>query len=166
MNLESRFDFRLRAAATLGLIGVLLIGVAFWKQRTTTQGLLAKQRSANEWAFYNSKTIRRLQLQSGADLLQVMKPKSPDELAAYANEVKKYELEAKEIQEQAVQYDREASLMEHRLTRLALAAVLLEFAIVVCALAIAAQREGFLHIGLLIALVASALGISTFLMSA
>jgi Domain of unknown function (DUF4337) len=163
MKLESRYEFRLRAAATLGFIGLLLIGVVAWRQRATTQGLLVKQQSGDQWAFWNSKRIQRFQFQTAADLLRAVRPESTAELAAYATEIHKSDMQAQQAQAQAHGLDTLGDAIERRVQRLSIAAVLLEFAIVLCAMAIAAQGERFLLTALLIALIASALGFSTLL---
>jgi len=141
--------FSRRAGAGMAIIAACLAVVAVYGHISTTEELLAQQKAADQWAFYQAKTLRRYQSDVAQDILHSMPGETAGKAAdKYQANADRYEKESEQVQEKAKEYEKESELNGRRALRLHLGEIFLELAIVFSSLAILSHRAVFFYVGI------------------
>lgn len=134
-------SFDKRVAVTMAAIAAILAIVSVLGHLEATEELLNQQRSSDQWAFYQAKSIRRYQSDVAKDILTNLgKPEAGEKYAANAE---RYQKEGEEIQEKAKEYQKESDMAGRKALRFHLGEIFLEIAIVFASLAILTKKELF-----------------------
>jgi hypothetical protein len=149
-NAEHAHDaFTRKAGAGMAIIAAALAVVAVYGHLTTTEELLTQQKAADQWAFYQAKSLRRYQSEVARDILATV----PGEAAAksaekYGANFERYEKESEEVMDRAKEFEKESGLAGRKALRLHLGEIFLELAIVFSSLAILSRRSLFWYAGI------------------
>ncbi len=157
---KAREPMERRVGATMAIIAAILALVSVSGHVLTTEELLLQQRAADQWAYYQSKSIRRYQSEATGDVLSALK--GPEAAQKYAANTERYQKDAEKIQEQARDLERESRFRGSQALRLHVGEVLLEIAIVFSSLAILTRRRFFWHSGMAGALAGAVIALSMF----
>jgi hypothetical protein len=140
---------------TLSILPVLVAAVTLLAHRAHTEEVLDQTKSADQWAYYNAKEIRRRNYElflDEIDVFSIQEPKHAGEIKEkYAKEVERYKEEVKEIQNKAKEADAELKVEEARADRYDLSEVLLEVALVITSLTMMTKKKAFWLAGLVLA---------------
>jgi len=152
---------------TMSLLAVLVASVTLLGHRAHTEEVLLQTRSADQWAYYQAKEIRRRNYELFLDELSVFALQDPKQVdpikEKYAKNVERYAGELKEIEAEARKAAAELKVEEARADRYDLAEVLLEAALVICSLTLLTRKKLFWVFGLLLSLGGMAIGVAGFL---
>lgn len=152
--------FERTVGAGMAVIAAILALVSVSAHVLTTEELLAQQRASNQWAYYQSKAIRRYQSEFAQDVLGAVKSGAA---ARYAANAVRYQKEAEEIQKEARAQEHESGIKGRQALRLEAGEVFLEIAIVFSSLAILTRRAPFWWTGAASAVAGAALSATVFL---
>src|SRR5579884_3155899 len=141
---HAREPFDKRVAATMAIIAAALAVVSVLGQIMTTEELRMQQKAADQWAHRQAQRGREYQAKSIADLMTVLHA-SPDK---YRKDMDHFSNDAKDSQEKAEEFDKEADRAENKAFRLHLGEVFLELAIVLASLAILSKRAAMWYGGM------------------
>ena len=137
---------------TLSILPVLVAAVTLLAHRAHTEEVLLQTKSADQWAYYNAKEIRRRNYElflDEIDVFSIQDPKHADEIKdKYRKEAERYRDEVKDIQEKAKEADDELKVEEARADRYDLSEVLLEVALVITSLTMMTKKKAFWAAGL------------------
>jgi hypothetical protein len=152
---EAREPFDKIVAGSMAIIAALLAVVSVLGQHFNTEKLLVQQQASDQWAYYQSKDIRRYAAQLADDILLQMKG---DAAVAkkYADDSTRYKQQTADIQEKARDFERERDKMGREADSFHIGEVFLEVAIVLSSLSILTKSR-FLY---LIALLAALTGVA------
>ena len=154
------------ATFTMSLLAVLVAAVSVLGHRAHTQTIIDNTRSADAWAEYQARNIRRHNYELFIDLLSVAQMKdaaqSEQVKAKYAATVKRYEDELKVARAKAEDFEAQAEHHERQGARYDLGEVCLEAALVITSITLITRRKLFwgmgaalATLGLIIAITAS-----------
>jgi hypothetical protein len=141
---------RVGVLAALLAVGLAIVTIA--SHRTHTAAIMHKSSANDDWAHYQSTRVKYHNLELGQSLVKVFGAKggAADEmLADSANQMKKYDAQAKEIQGEAERDDRAAETDEGRALRYDLGEGLLEIALVVSSMYFISRKMMFPAIGVI-----------------
>lgn len=131
--------FNKRVAATMAMIAAALALVSVLGHMTTTEELLLQQKSSDQWAYYQAKSIRRYESEVARDILQSLQ--KTDVAANYTKKAAQYRDEQTGIQKEAEKLQTESEFAGRKARRFHFGELLLEIAIVLSSLAILTHRE-------------------------
>lgn len=131
-----------KVGATMAILAAILALVSVFGHIATTEELLLQQKASDQWAYYQSKSIRRYQSEFATDVLAAMRG-SEEAAKKYAANLGRYEKQGEEIQERARELERESESKGRQALRLHIGEVFLEIAIVFSSLAILTRRLHF-----------------------
>lgn|SRR5579871_2034029 len=135
---HAREPFDKRVAATMAIIAAVLAVVSVLGHIETTEELLNQQKSSDQWAYYQAKSIRRYQSEFAGDLFASMKNDAMSK--RYIDNAAKYRSDDDEIQKEAEALSRESELRGRQALRMHFGEVFLDVAIVFASLAILTKR--------------------------
>jgi len=139
---EVRHPFDRKVAASMAAIAAALAIVAVLGHMFTTEELLTQEKAADQWAYFQAKSIRRYESEIAKDLLSAMQSSvAAGTVGKYAANAERYEKETEQIREKATELERESLLTGRRAQRLHFGEVFLEIAIVLASLAILTRRR-------------------------
>ncbi len=139
--------------ATMAIVAAVLALVSVLGHLTTTEELLMQQKASDQWAYYQSKSIRRYQSESAADVLRAMPgAAAAAESKKYDTNTDKYRRDSEAIQHQAREFEHESEAKGHQALRFHLAEIFLEVAIVFCSLSLLTRMKSFWAGGVLLTL--------------
>ncbi len=124
----------------MAIIAAALALASVYGQLATTEELLYQQRASDQWAYYQSKSIRRYQSEFAQDVLGEMKAPAA---AKYATNAGRYRQDSEQIQARAREFERESEKQGRMALRLHLGEIFLEIAIVFSSLALLTRRRPF-----------------------
>jgi Domain of unknown function (DUF4337) len=157
-----------RAVGVLAaLFSVLLAVVTIMSHRAHTEGVLLKTEANDKWAYYQSKRIKFHDLELGVDLIQLMGPKNSESqkvLARYAKEKEKNRKQGEETQVDAQKIEKRSAAIEAQALRYDFGEGLLEIALVLSSLYFIARRKLFPVVGVIAAILGTAVAISGYLL--
>jgi hypothetical protein len=163
---KARAPFERRVGASMAIIAAVLAVVSVYGHLTTTEELLAQQKASDQWAYYQSKSIRRYQSEFARDILGSMGTAAAAQTARiYTANVERYQKETQQIQERARELERESEASGRRALRLHAGEIFLEIAIVFSSLALLTRRRSFWVAGLGSALAGAAIAATVFLIA-
>ena len=120
--------------------------------RAHTEELLLQAKASDQWAFYQAKSIRLREMQTGADLLGALSPANKEETGAlrekYLKEVERYEKERDQISEQAKDFEKERDMLQRRADHFDAGEVFLEIGLIICSFALLTKKKGFWFTGI------------------
>jgi hypothetical protein len=155
--------FDKRVAGSMAIVAALLAVVSVWGQHLTTEELLLQQRSSDQWAYYQAKSIRRYMSETTRDTVQQVKG-DPAVVRRYDQYAEKYKKDGDEIQKEAQGLQDESRHTGSKAVRVHGGEVFLEVAIVFSSLAILTKRTALFGAGLLAALVGIGVSVSALLL--
>lgn len=127
-------------AGTMAIIAASLAIVSVLGQHYNTEKLLSQQRASDQWAFYQAKDIRHYIAQSSGDLLGAVKGE-PGAIKKYAGDSDRYKKQTVEIQNKALDFEKERDKMGREADSYHRSEVFLELAIVLSSLSILTKRR-------------------------
>lgn len=165
---HSADDFNQRVSVTIALLAVLAAGVGSLETLETGAAISAKNESvliqakaSDQWAFFQSKSIKKNQYEIAAKSTPLWKDDFHSEAERYARESKDIQTEAKRLEELSKAHAEEGDHHEHRHHILTVAATLLHIAIAIATISIiskGARWPWFLSMGLSVAGAVTAAG--------
>jgi hypothetical protein len=152
---------------TMCFLAVLVASVTLLGHRAHTEEVLLQTRSADQWAFYQAKEIRRRNYELFLDELSIFSLQDTKQVDAikekYTKQVERYSGELKEIEAEARKAENEVKLEQARADRYDLSEVLLEAALVICSLTLLTRKKLFWIFGLILSMCGIVIGVSGFL---
>ena len=139
--------FEKRVGATMAIVAAVLALVSVYGHITTTEELLLQTKASDEWAYYQSKSIRRYQSEFARDLLGVLGPAAAEVGKKYDANTNRYAKDTEQIQEKARELEHESEMRGRQALRLHLGEIFLEIAIVFSSLALLTRRSYFWSFG-------------------
>ena len=137
---HAREPFDRKVALTMAIVAAALALVSVSGHILSTDELLAQQKSSDQWAFYQAKSIRRYESEIARDMLAAASA-GPAAVNRYAANVERYEKEGAEIQKEARALQAESALRGSQALRAHFGEVFLEIGIVLASLAILTKRK-------------------------
>lgn len=157
----------LPVTVTLAIIAVLVAMVTLLGHRAHTEELLLQSKASDQWAFYQAKSIRLREMQTGADLLGAISPANKEDTGRlrekYLEEVERYEKERDQISEQAKDFEKERDLAQRRADRYDAGEVFLEIGLIICSFTLLTKKKGFWFAGIVLGGVGLVVAASGFL---
>jgi hypothetical protein len=152
---------------TMAVLAVLVAAVTLLGHRAHTEEVLLQTRSADQWAYYQAKEIRRRNYELFLDELSVFSLQSAQQVDAikekYAKEIERYKEELKDIEAEAKKAEAEVKIEEARADRYDLSEVLLEAALVISSITLLTRKKLFWYFGMVLALTGIVIGITGWL---
>jgi hypothetical protein len=145
------------------VLAVLLAVVTISSHRTHTSAIIHKSNANDSWSHYQSTRVKYHNLELGENLISVLGVKggSADKmLADYGTQMKKYDQQAKGIQEEAQKGEELAEADEHRALRYDLGEGLLEIGLVLSSLYFISHKMMFPILGLGAGIVGSLIAVT------
>jgi hypothetical protein len=159
---EAKAPFEKKVAASMAVIAAALAVVSVFGQLYANEELLAQQKSSDQWAFYQAKSIRRYESDIARDMFKTMSGEQAAHASeAYAKSAEKYESEGAEIQNEAKKLAAESDLKGRQALRLHIGEIFLEIGIVFATLAILTKRSIVWYTSIMSASVGTAIAITT-----
>ncbi len=160
---KAREPFEKKVGATMAIIAAALALVSVYGHITTTEELLNQQRASNQWAYYQSKAIRRYQSEFARDMMSAMNsPAAAEAGKKYGENADRYQKESTRIEDQAREYERESAIKGRQALRLHVGEIFLEIAIVFSSLALLTRRGFFWTVGVVSAVVGGSVSATVF----
>lgn len=148
-----------RVAGTMAIIAAAIAVVIVLGQHLSSEELLLQQRSSDQWAFYQAKSIRRYISEATQDTLLQMKA-DPAAAEKYAKAAERYISDGAEIQKEAQALEAESRLRGRQSLRVHFGEVFLEIAIVFASLAILTKRKFLFNAGAASAIVGALIALT------
>jgi len=152
---------------TIAILAVLVAAVTLLGHRAHTEELLLQAKASDQWAYYQAKNIRLRELQSFADLLDVVatenKEKAAHIRAGYAKEIERYGGEKEDISKEAKALENERDLYQRRADHFDAGEGILEFALIICSITLLTNKKLFWYSGILIGIVGVLVALTGFL---
>jgi hypothetical protein len=158
---KAREPFDRVVAATMAVVAAALALVSVLGSVHVAKELLAQQKASDQWAYYQSKSIRRYQSEAAADMLKALPGPAAAELAKkYEANVERYRQDADAIQQKAHELEHESEVKGERAERFHFAEVFLEVSIVFGSLALLTRRRWFWLAGVALLVCGAGVGLS------
>src|SRR5215469_5294149 len=133
------------------LLAVALALVTIASHRTHTSAIMHKSTANDDWAHYQAVRVKYHNLELGQDLIKILgvqNDASQKAAADYATQMKKYDAQGKQIQEQAKHDDEAAEIDERRALHYDFGEGLLEIGLVLSSLYFISKKNMFPVMGL------------------
>jgi len=148
--------FLLPVAVTLSVLAVLVAIATLLGHRAATEVLVLQDKATDQWSLFQAKNIRAHEMASVADMLDTFTPVDKEKADTlrqkYQTEAQRYDKEKDEASEEAKKLEAERDLVEHREDRFDAGEVILEIALIVCALTLLTKRRIFWFAGIALGL--------------
>ncbi len=138
---RAKEPFERKVAVSMAIIAAALAIVSVLGHIFGNEELLAQQKSSDQWAFYQAKSIRRYESDIAADILKTLNTSAAVVLEKYSANLERYQKEGDEIQKEAQKLGAESILRGRQALRLHIGEVFLEIGIVFASLAILTKRR-------------------------
>ncbi|HTW22308.1 MAG TPA: DUF4337 domain-containing protein [Candidatus Baltobacteraceae bacterium] len=139
---------------TMAILAVLVSAVSLLGHRAHTEELLHQTKATDQWAYYQSKDIRRHAYELFLDETSVFVLQNSDQVEKlkqkYQKEVDRYAGEQKDIEAEANQAEAEVKVESRRADRFDLGEVMLEAALVICSITLLTRKRSFWVLGMLL----------------
>jgi hypothetical protein len=163
---KAREPFERTVGATMAIVAAVLALVSVYGHLSTTEELLLQQKASDQWAYYQSKSIRRYQSEFAGDLLGALNaPAATQAAGKYAANTERYRQDSEQIQERARELERESEAKGRMALRLHLGEIFLEIAIVFSSLALLTRRRSFWLAAVVVAVTGVAVSGTVFLIA-
>jgi hypothetical protein len=157
----------LPVAITISILAVLVAMATLMGHRSGIEAVLVQTQASDQWAFYQAKNIRLHEMQSIADILEVLTPLDKEKAAVvrekYLKEIERYEKDKDQISEKAKEFENERAVLTRREDRFDAGEVILEIALIICSLTLLTKQKGFWYSGIAIGVLGFFAGLSGFL---
>ncbi len=151
-------------SVTMAMLAVLVAVVSLAGHRAHTEEVVNQAKASDQWAYYQAKNIREHEDQLFADLSSVVASKDAGAMDKFRDkstqEANRYKHEKGEIQDKALELEREVSLEENRADRYDLAEVFLEIGLVITSITLLSGRRIFWLLGIGLGVVGVALAVT------
>ncbi|MFZ0200854.1 MAG: DUF4337 domain-containing protein [Candidatus Sulfotelmatobacter sp.] len=151
-------------SVTMAMLAVLVAVVSLAGHRAHTEEVVNQAKASDQWAYYQAKNIREHEDQLFADLSSVVASKDAGAMDKFRDkstqEANRYKHEKGEIQDKALELEREVSLEEKRADRYDLAEVFLEIGLVITSITLLSGRRIFWLLGIGLGVVGVALAVT------
>lgn len=149
---------------TMAVLAVLVAAITLLGHRAHTEEIILQTRSADQWAYYQAKEIRRRNYELFLDELSIFSLQDAKQVDAfkqkYAKEIARYSDELKDIEAEAKKAEAEVKVEEARADRFDLAEVLLEAALVISSITLLTRKKLFWFFGIVLAVTGIVLGVT------
>jgi hypothetical protein len=149
---------------TMAILAVLVASVTLLGHRAHTEEVLLQTRSADQWAYYQAKEIRRRNYELFIDELSVFSLQNGEQVSSikekYQKEVDRYSEELKDIEHEAKSAEDKVKVEERRADRYDLSEVLLEAALVICSITLLTRKRLFWYFGIVLSLIGIGFGVT------
>lgn len=139
---------------TMAILAVLVAVVSLLSHRAHTEEVVLQNKSSDQWAYYQAKSIRRHTDEIFADLASVMASSDAKRVAEfrekYQSEADKYRDQQKDIDSEARQLEEETGRERRRADRFDLGEVFLEIGLVVTSITLLSGRRWFWYAGMIL----------------
>jgi hypothetical protein len=156
-----------RIGVLAAVLAVALAIVTIASHRTHTAAIIHKSTANDEWAHYQATRVKFHNLELGQNLVTIFDAKgaSADQmLADYAVQMKKYDQQGKEIQNQAQQLESATERDEDRALRYDIGEGLLEIGLVLSSLYFISKKKMFPAMGAIAGIAGVAIAFTGLLM--
>ena len=124
---KAREPFDRTVGATMAIVAAALALVSVLGSASLAGELLMQQKASDQWAYYQSKSIRRYQSESAADVLRAMPGPAPAAAAKkYDANVDRYRKDSEQIQAGARELEHSSEVKGEQALRFHFAEVFLE----------------------------------------
>ncbi len=167
---EANDPFEKRAAVTIAILAVVLAVVGNKGDNAKTDAIIKTNEAANQYAWYQAKSIKEAIASSEHDMLTLLAPAQSGsaEIAKFAAELKakveKYEKEQPEILAKAEEAKKEAEIGSKINDRCDHGSLALQIAIVIASVSILARSHAFWIASIILGLIGIGIGASAFLL--
>jgi len=139
-------------SVTMAILAVLVAVVTLAGHRAHTEEVVLQAKAADQWAFYQSKNLRR-HLDIFFDDLTSVQPTTDKEALAelrdqYSKEATSYQADQKKIEDEANGLEAEVAVERNRANRFDLAEVFLEIGLVITSITMLSGRRLYWFLGL------------------
>ncbi len=149
---------------TMAVLAVLVAVVSLLGHRAHTEEVVNQAKATDQWAYYQAKNIREHEDQLFADFGTAVASKDAAAMDKFrdksAQEADRYKHEKGEIQDKALELEREVSLEEKRADRYDLAEVFLEIGLVITSITLLSGKPIFWYMGILFGVVGVLVAVS------
>ena len=155
-----------RVGVLAATLAVLLAVVTILSHRAHTEAIMHKSTANDQWAYYQATRVKYHGVEMGEKLVSVLGAKGESEikaLADYAEQEKKYDHEAQEIQSQARAADEAAEHAEKKALRFDIGEGMLEIALVLSSLYFISRKRMFPAMGMVAGIAGVGTAITGFL---
>lgn len=165
---EAKDPFEKRVAVTIAIIAIILSFIQNLGDNSQAEAIIKTNEAANQWAFYQAKSIKGQIAGLNASLLpRLPNPgATPEVMRAEADRLQKeserYDSEKKEIQDEAKKLQNGARAFQAVDDRCDISALFLQIAVVVCSVAILAGLHPLWWTGILLGLIGTVVGGTAF----
>jgi len=152
-----------RVGLLAAVLAVVLAIVTIASHRTHTSAIMHKSTANDTWAHYQSSRVKYHNLELGENLLGVLEAKgaAADAMRSdYASQEKKYDAQAKQLQDEAQHQDDLAESDETRGLRYDIGEGLLEIGLVLSSLFFISKKTMFPLMGLIAGVAGSAIALT------
>jgi len=140
---------------TMAVVAVLVATISLLGHRAHTEEVLLQNKTADEWAYYQAKNLRRNNLEALNDVLSALEgknEKAEQVSKRFDGDIEKYREEQTEIQNEARKLEAELAYETRRANRFDLAEVFLEISLVVTSITLLTGRRHFWMLGVVLAI--------------
>jgi hypothetical protein len=154
-------------SVTMAVLAVLVAVVTLLGHRAHTEEVVLQAKSSDQWAFYQTKNIRRHTDELFTDLTSVQATTDAAGLAKlrekYSGEATRYKDEQKGIEDTAHEMEAEVAHERNRADRFDLAEVFLEVGLVITSITLLSGKRIFWALGMLLGVVGIVIATTGFL---
>jgi hypothetical protein len=168
--------FERRVALTMAIFAVMLAIAGLGGNNATKEMLLAQQQASDQWAFYQSKSIKEHQsrlrrteiefalVERGGNMTPEVRKQAETLLGKIKEEEQRYQSEKAEIEKEAKELEHERDLNREKDPYFDFAEVLLQIAIVMASISILADMPPIFYFSLMLASTGTFLALNGYLM--
>jgi Domain of unknown function (DUF4337) len=153
------------ATFTMSLMALVVAAISVMGHRAHTRTLLDQTKATDAWAEYQARNIRRHTDQLFSDLFSIVPVKDTDHAdklkQQYTAEVERYQKSLFETRKRAENFETEALVYESKASRLDLAEVFLEAALVITSITLITHKKLFWGMGSVMGFVGVVIAISS-----
>ena len=142
-------------SVTMAVLAVLVAVVTLLAHRAHTEEVVLQAKASDQWAYYQSKNLRR-HLDLLFNDMTIVQPTTDSGTLAkmrdkYSQEASRYQGEQKEAEDEARKLEAEVAMERNRADRYDLAEVFLEVGLVITSITLLSGRKIYWHAGIALA---------------
>ena len=153
-------------SVTMAILAVLVAIVTLLGHRAHTEEVVLQAKASDQWAYYQSKNLRRHLDLFFNDLTSVQPASDGATLAKfrdqYAKEAARYQSEQKETEDEARKLEIEVAMERNRADRFDLSEVFLEIGLVITSITMLSGRRLYWFLGIAFAVAGIAIAVTGF----
>jgi hypothetical protein len=164
---EARDRGMLKVSLTMAVLAVVIALFTMLGHRSHTEEVVLQNKATDQWAYFQAKNIRRQNLEVWLDVYPLQKFSGEDAEKTrekWQAAVEKYGDEQKEIESEARKLEAEVKLLSDRATRFDYGESLVAIALVITSITLMTSKRTYWSVGMLVAAVGIAVGVSAFLL--